>query len=244
MKFCDKLTTLCIAGVLSLVPLIIAAYVPNACYIITPSQLSHQEVSPCTQLTYHHDFNCTAMTLNELIDNVDSDSFRLIIFLPGMHYVQGTRKSKWLVNPSHNITFKGIESNVTVFCKKSIIFVLINVRYLVMSGIHFQNCSDVYINQNNRITLFFIAHQYHHGFISLINIHITSRNSEGIKMKFKSGNYYFSMSNSTLSTGNNGVHIYENYNSQSPNIKVPAYVVNVTNIFFNGSCLLIESSNL
>ena len=247
MKFCDELTTLCIAGVLSLVPLIIAAYVPNACYI-TPSELSSQEVSPCTQLKYHYDFHCSVKTVNQLIDSVENDSFRLIIFLPGMHYVQGTRKSKWLVNPSHNITFKGIESNVTVFCKKSIIFVLINVRYLVISGIHFQNCSGVYKNQDNRITFFFIAHQNHHGFVSLINIHITSRNSEGIKMKFKYGNYYFGISNSTLSTGNNGVRIYDedyNYISQSPNINVPAYVVNVTNIIiFNGSCLLIESSRI
>ena len=122
MKFC----TFCIAAVLLITDAKHQRYVPKACYI-TPSKLSPQEASPCTQLECHHYLQCTVMTINELIDTMDSDSFKLIIFLPGTHFVQETRNSEWSVNPSSNITIKGIEENVTVFCKKLIIFVLIKL---------------------------------------------------------------------------------------------------------------------
>ena len=114
MKFYDEfITTLCIAAVLLITAAKKHGHVPKACYI-TPSKLSPQEVSPCTQLEYHHNFtDCTVMTINELIDRAHIGSFKLIIFLPGMHFVQETRKNKWSVNLSSNITLKGIEENVT-----------------------------------------------------------------------------------------------------------------------------------
>ena len=107
-----------------------------------------------------------------------------------------------------------------------------------MSGIHFQNCSGIYKNQDNRITFFLIEHENHDASISLTNVQITSRNSEGIKVKFKSGNFNLSISNSTLSTGNNGVHAY---NMDYHHRHVPKYEVEIANVFFNCSCLLIES---
>ena len=69
------------------------------------------------------------MTINELVDaqdpeSTESEKYDLILFLPGMHYVQETRAEIWNIPPSDDgklrITFQGIDKNVTVFCKKNL----------------------------------------------------------------------------------------------------------------------------
>ena len=181
------------------------------------------------------------MTINEIIDRVHNNNYQLnIIFLPGIHYVHETRKSKWMIDPASEIIFKGIENNATIFCKKSFIFILVHIKHLEMSGIHFQNCSGWYKNQYNSLTLFFIAHKGKNVsiLISLTNIQITSKNCEGILAKFKEGNYSFSIINSEFSTGNNGVRVYKDYMNQAAH---KAHV-NIMNVIFNTSCLLMEHS--
>ena len=107
-----------IAQSLSLLLLIITAAKvqgrKTACYI-TPSKLSPQDASPCSQLNYHHYYKCNYMTINELVDaqdpeSTESENYDLILFLPGMHYVQETRAEIWNIPPSDDgklsITFK------------------------------------------------------------------------------------------------------------------------------------------
>lgn len=221
----------------------------TACYI-TPSKLSPQDASPCSQLNYHYYYKCNYMTIDEIVDvqdpeSAESENHDLILFLPGIHNVQETRAEVWNIPSSENgklsIAFRGI-GNVTVFCKKQFAFILRNIESVSFSGIHVQNCSGLF--KYYHVTFLLIAHQKCNVSVTIVDIKITSINSalcdkhcEGIFARFKKGSYVFNIMNSVFSIRGIGVNIHHD----NRYFKVaPMRVINIAHVLFTG-CLWVES---
>ena len=203
---------------------------------------SERSVSPCDHLTHHN--NCFNSTLNKLIDNYDhftknSNNYDFeveIRFLSGIHVVNDTNSSYLsLLHPKRAYLLG--EENALIICKKQLYFEFVGVEQTTVSNVHFKNCVGR-PNNSDYVTFSFLCLKKHTCIISLDSVQITNENGDAIRAHFAETGLYqqsFTLTNSTVSTRDTGVLTVANRH-------IP-YKVNITDGFFNGSCLMITGTN-
>lgn len=199
-------------------------------------------VSPCNPLN-----NCSNVTLNELIRDYDqfdknsNNSHLEIIFMPGIHVVNGTQQSQCLsLKRPKSIMFHGPgEESVLIVCEKQVYFEFVGVEQTTVSNIHFKNCIGRPHESDNYLMLNFWCSKKHDCNILIDSVQISNKNGKGIAVQFTETKIHqqslnFTLVNSTVSSRDTGVFI-------SANQLLP-YYVNIIDTSFNGSCLVITGT--
>ena len=242
-----KQSLICLILVVCVVKVI--GYIQETYFITpTPSHLSSNESSPCHDLL-NRSSHCSFMTLNELIlgkhlaSGTNSKRGRkgiLVLFQSGIHVINLPKSLKAWAITFGTVRLKG-NYNVTIYCKSPFVFYFTQAWYVAISNIHLKNCcAGPY-----RSTLLFLAQTSQNISIELQNIQIAHTRCDGIRVNLenhsgnqkakRSRNQYFSLKNSTLSTGGNGVNIYDSGKKQRG-----TGTIRISNILFNGSCLSLK----
>ena len=168
-----------------------------------------------------HCSQCTAVTLNQLIDasgpggvlSVKSAYFYELVFLPGTHNVNSSKNQLIFKPPTSqslrmNLTGER-ESNVTIFCESEFHLNFLDIQYVSISNLQFKYCNGHISKTQDTVvqTLILYTGQVYSKII-LDRIEMVNRNRTGIRIILKQKSrdvqnytYIVSLTNSNIIAG-------------------------------------------
>ena len=211
--------------------------------------------SQCARYEYHDSFNCSVTTINELFHHLNTeitseDDVKVVVFFPGVHFVNDTRNQEWYTHSYLNLTMFGI-GNVTIICISQFDFLMQNIQYLSMRNLQFKNCTGR-SNKSSLLTFNITIGIYELTSVALSDLDINGENLTGIKMnlnRMKHTDYLNSqltinIINSLVSTKSIGIHIFHppkpyDFKYSDNDVKV-FLTLNIVNVSFINSCFSLE----
>ena len=189
--------------------------------------------------TYYSD--CNTATLNELVgfnfNITEGDLYdHNVVLLPGKHIVNATLSESLVFHGkrARRVSFVG-KDNVHIICTKKMNFGFVSVEWTTISNVHFENCSGKHSSSGQDYTLVFQCSRlpYSECIVTIHNIEIVNTiNGGGIYTKFgATASQSFTLSNSNISTGDIGLHIFMSGN---------AHRILVRRVNFHHSCFILE----
>lgn len=215
--------------------------------------------SPCDYYITAHNYNCSKVSLNELINHgyehfaISDAASHDIVFLSGTHIVNNTQ--------SQNLPFFGKyvrhlhligDSNAHIVCERGISFGFFDVEEVTVSNIHFINCTAplnfttcnglLHGKDHHCTTLKFACTACHMCVITVTNVTVivANANCNGITVIFcYNWKTSFTLANSSMFT--RGVGIYISTTEQN-NLKLAE--ITVSSVSFHHSCFIISGQGL